>query len=196
MPKRRRNRSAFRSSPNARRSRKIFGRHHCRGRPFSRDAFRFNKVINEPDFLPLHGNGDVARLRRFPTRAIVQENYHGSAKAARGKEQARNSETRYGAIEGQIRREESGKAGVAKTKSKKRATRKQATRPGPKRPSAKKTAAKKAIARKQRKAPPAETILLDVIEEPAPGVLVVTEFETTRTRSPGTTAERPEDDEN
>ena len=88
------------------------------------------------------------------------------------------------------------KRGVAKTKFKKRAARKQATKPGPERSRAKKTAAKKAIARKQRKAPPAETILLDVIEEPAPGVLVVTEFETTRTRSPGTSAERPEDDEN
>jgi hypothetical protein len=58
----------------------IFGRHRCRGRPFSRrvhydlaDAFRSKKVINEPDFLPLHGNGDVARIRRFPTRAIIQE---------------------------------------------------------------------------------------------------------------------------
>jgi len=88
------------------------------------------------------------------------------------------------------------KRGVAKTKSKKRATRKQATRPGPKRPSAKKAAAKKVSRLKQRKAPPAETILLDVVEEPTPGVLIVTEFETTRTRSPGTTAERPEDDEN
>ena len=88
------------------------------------------------------------------------------------------------------------KRGVVKTKSKKRAARKQATGPGPKRSRAKKAAAKKASTRKQRKAPPAETILLDVVEEPIPGVLVVTEFETTRTRSPGTTAERPEDDEN
>jgi hypothetical protein len=94
--------------------------------------------------------------------------------------------------------------GVAKTKSKKRAAKKQAARPGPKRLRAKKAAAKKAGTRKQRKAPPGETILLevveepvlgqpdeetvivDVVEEPAPGVVVVTEFETTRTRGPGT----------
>ena len=102
--------------------------------------------------------------------------------------------------------------GVARTKSKKRAAKKQAARPGPKRLRAKKAAVKKASTRKQRRAPPGETILLegvervlgepdeetvivDVVEEPAPGVVVVTEFETTRTRGPRTTAERPEDDE-
>lgn len=36
-----------------------------------------------------------------------------------------------------------------------------------------------------------ETTIVDVIEEPAPGVVVVTEFEETHTRTPGTT-KRPE----
>jgi sRNA-binding protein len=39
---------------------------------------------------------------------------------------------------------------------------------------------------------PDETLIVDIIEEPVPGVVVVTEFEAVRTSRPETPAQRPE----
>jgi hypothetical protein len=69
------------------------------------------------------------------------------------------------------------KKGVAKAKS----------------PSAKKLARKKAKPMKQPITPVAETTIVDVVEEPAPGVITITEFEETDIREPGPGEEPPEE---
>ena len=71
---------------------------------------------------------------------------------------------------------------VAKTRPKK-----QVTKAKPKRVAAKKAAPSKAMPPKQPGIPQAETVIIDMIEEPVPGVFVVTEFEATSVRRPGTT---------
>ena len=71
---------------------------------------------------------------------------------------------------------------VARTRPKK-----QVTKVKPKRVAAKKAAPSKAMPPKQPGIPQAETVIIDMIEEPVPGVLVVTEFEATSVRRPGTT---------
>jgi hypothetical protein len=58
----------------------------------------------------------------------------------------------------------------------------------------KRTATKKAVRKKERRMKPpgpgVETVVVDVIEEPAPGVITVTEFE--ETQIPGGRDEREE----
>ena len=63
----------------------------------------------------------------------------------------------------------------AKAKSKKRATK------------TKKRAEAKTMV------PKAETVVVDIVEEPVPGVTVVTEFEATEMRGPSTNPEQPEE---
>ena len=46
---------------------------------------------------------------------------------------------------------------------------------------------------KQLREATTETFIVDVIEEPVPGVVVVTEFETTEMRQPNASPEQPED---
>jgi hypothetical protein len=41
--------------------------------------------------------------------------------------------------------------------------------------------------------PIGETVIVDMIEEPVPGVMVVTEFEATRIRGPNAKPEQPEE---
>ena len=50
----------------------------------------------------------------------------------------------------------------------------------------------KAAKRTSAKAPTVETVIVDMIEEPVPGVMVVTEFEATGIRGPKAKAEQPE----
>ena len=73
----------------------------------------------------------------------------------------------------------------------------------PKRSVAKKSASRRTITPTQPNTLQTETTIIDVIEEPVPGVVVVTEFEETHTRRPDTTkqlgidrtAGRPESEE-
>jgi hypothetical protein len=50
-----------------------------------------------------------------------------------------------------------------------------------------KAKSKRAVAKKV--APAVETVIVDMVEEPVPGVTVVTEFEATRVRNPNATPE-------
>lgn len=77
-----------------------------------------------------------------------------------------------------------GKA-TKRTQSRTKKTKRIAAQKTPKRGVGKakpKTAAKKAAARKPKPKPEqrAETVIVDVVEEPVPGVMVVSEFEATR----------------
>ncbi len=58
----------------------------------------------------------------------------------------------------------------------------------------KKAARKKAAPIKPPIAPEVETVIVDVVEEPVPGVTTVTEFEETEVREPNASPERPEED--
>ena len=70
---------------------------------------------------------------------------------------------------------------VAKPTPKKRLA-----KPEPKRAGAKKVARKKVRSMKPPSTPAVQTVVVDVIEEPVPGVTVVTEFEAIEVREPGT----------
>src|SRR5665811_1286984 len=54
-----------------------------------------------------------------------------------------------------------------------------------------KAKSKRAVAKKV--VPPAETVIVDMIEEPVPGVMVVTEFEATAIRGPNANPEQSEE---
>ena len=64
---------------------------------------------------------------------------------------------------------------VAKTRPKKQATK----------------AKKRAVVTKMT--PKAETVVVDIVEEPAPGVMVVTEIEATEIRGPSVSQNKPEE---
>jgi hypothetical protein len=62
----------------------------------------------------------------------------------------------------------------------------------------KRAVAKKAVPTKAKRPKPAgmtsvETVIVDIIEEPVPGVVVVTEFEATGIRGPNANPEQPEE---
>jgi hypothetical protein len=83
------------------------------------------------------------------------------------------------------RRGNSAKRGkAAKVAKSAKATKRTVARPKPKR-----AAVKKASAKEVRKQPVRETVVVDVVEQPAPGVITATEFEETVAReessSPG-----------
>ena len=63
----------------------------------------------------------------------------------------------------------------------------------PKLVGAKKVARKKRRSMKPPSSPAVETLTVDVIEEPAPGVTVVTEIEATEVREPSPGAEEPDE---
>ena len=54
-----------------------------------------------------------------------------------------------------------------------------------------KAKSKRAVAKKA--VPIVETVIVDIIEEPVPGVMVATEFEATEIRGPSVTPEQPEE---
>ncbi len=74
------------------------------------------------------------------------------------------------------------RATLKKAKSKVRRASQRVTKPAAKKKRASKTAARKPP--RQMAEVPVETTIIDVIEEPAPGALVVTEYESVRTVSP------------
>jgi hypothetical protein len=78
------------------------------------------------------------------------------------------------------------------SKQRARGTKRAIARAKPKRAGVKKAARKK----EQRMKPPSpavETVVVDVVEEPVPGVITVTEFEETRVTRPG--SDETEDDD-
>jgi hypothetical protein len=93
-----------------------------------------------------------------------------------------------------VRRGSSAARGKTRKASKQRAggTKRTIARVKPKRAGAKKAARK----REQRMKPPTpavETVVVDVVEEPAPGVITVAEFEETQVMRPG--SDETEDDD-
>ena len=100
---------------------------------------------------------------------------------------ARNKRSKRGKASDKPARKKSAKRATAKrAKSKVRRAGMRPTRPVAKKKRAPMTVAKKA-ARKSPKQEPAvrvETTIVDVIEEPVPGVVVVTEYESVRTTTP------------
>jgi hypothetical protein len=95
------------------------------------------------------------------------------------------------------------KRGKARTKSKsapkkaakrvavKTKAKKQATKARAKRAASKKTAPRPTEPPRQPAEAPDETVIFDIVEEPVPGVVVVTEFETVRTSRPATPNRQP-----
>jgi hypothetical protein len=63
----------------------------------------------------------------------------------------------------------------------------------PKRARVKKVARKRARPVKPPSTTAVETVVVDVIEEPVPGVITVTEFEETEVREPSESPEQPEE---
>jgi len=63
----------------------------------------------------------------------------------------------------------------------------------PKRAGAKKVARKKVRSTKSPIAPVVETMITDLVEEPVPGVITITEFEETVVREEGEGRETPEE---
>ena len=80
-----------------------------------------------------------------------------------------------------------GKARKATKSSRGKASKRTVARAKPKRMRVKKAARKKVQPMKQPGAPTVETVVVDVIEKPAPDVITITEFEETeiRERIPG-----------
>ena len=64
----------------------------------------------------------------------------------------------------------------------------------PKSAGAKKAARKKIRRMESQSTPIAETVIVDVIEEPVPGVITVTEFEATEVRDSSPDTARPDED--
>ncbi len=58
----------------------------------------------------------------------------------------------------------------------------------------KRAGTKKAAPIKPPSTPEVETVIVDIVEEPVPGVITVTEFEETEVREPSVSPERPEED--
>lgn len=102
---------------------------------------------------------------------------------ARTRVSARKKSSKRGkAIVKPARKKAAKRATLKKAKSKVRRARPRATKPAAKKKRASKTAARKTP--RQTAEVPVETTIIDVIEEPAPGVMVVTEYESVRTVSP------------
>ena len=91
------------------------------------------------------------------------------------------------------------RSGKAATRGKARKPAKSVRGKAAKRTSAKATPRKRVTKAKSKRAvakkvvPTVETVIVDIIEEPAPGVMVVTEFEATGIRGPNANPEQPEE---
>jgi hypothetical protein len=92
---------------------------------------------------------------------------------------------------GKTREPTQGKA--AKRTATKSKTRKGLAKARPNRTGAKKVSRKRARPLKPPSTSTVETVTVDVIEEPAPGVIAITEFEETEIREEGEGLERPEE---
>jgi hypothetical protein len=99
----------------------------------------------------------------------------------------------------QRKKRAAARRGKAPTRGKARKPAKTVRGKTAKRTSAKATPKKRGIKAKSKRAvvkkvvPTVETVIVDVIEEPVPGGMVVTEFEATAIRGPNANPEQPEE---
>ena len=99
----------------------------------------------------------------------------------------------------QQKKRAAARSGKAATRGKARKPAKSVRGKTAKRTSARATAKKRATKAKSNRAvakkvaPTVETVIVDMIEEPVPGVIVVTEFEATGIRGPNANPEQPEE---
>jgi hypothetical protein len=109
---------------------------------------------------------------------------------ARAKSAPRKAAKRASA---KTRTKKTAKRAGPKTRAKKAVkAKKQATKARAKRAAFKKAAPRPTEPPRQPVEAPDETVIVDIIEEPVPGVVVVIEFESVRTRRPETLTPRPE----
>jgi hypothetical protein len=103
------------------------------------------------------------------------------------------------AVMAQRKKGVAARKGKAATRGKARKPAKSARGKATKRTSATATPRKRVTKAKSKRAvakkvvPTGETVIVDMIEEPVPGVMVVTEFEATRIRGPNAKPEQPEE---
>src|ERR1022692_2527432 len=99
----------------------------------------------------------------------------------------------------QQKKRAAARSGMAATRGKARKPAKSVRGKAAKRTSAKATPRKRVTKAKSKRAvakkvvPIVETVIVDMIEEPVPGVTVVTEFEATGTRGPNVKPEQPKE---
>ena len=103
------------------------------------------------------------------------------------------------AVMAQRKKRAAARRGKAATRGKARKPAKSVRGKTAKRTSAKATPRKRGIKAKSKRAvvkkvvPTVETVIVDVIEEPVPGVMVITELEATEIRGPSVSQEQPEE---
>jgi hypothetical protein len=112
------------------------------------------------------------------------------AKAKRHLAARKKSSKRVPASAKPARKKAAKRTPPKRTKSKVRPPGMSVTKPPAKKKRSPKIAARKAS--RQAAEVPVETTIIDVIEEPAPGVVVVTEYETVRTAHPISPGGKPE----
>jgi hypothetical protein len=99
----------------------------------------------------------------------------------------------------QRKKQAAARRGKAATRGKTRKPAKSVRGKAAKRTGAKATPRKRVTKAKSKRAvakkvvPTVETVIVDMIEEPVPGVMVVTEFEATAIRGPNVKSEQPEE---
>jgi hypothetical protein len=125
-------------------------------------------------------------LKRGRARRKVKSDPRKAAKRASAKTRARKTAKRRQQDESQ----EAAKRVAVKTKAKKQAIKARAKRAAPK-----KAAPRPTEPPRQPAEAPDETVIVDIIEEPVPGVVVVTEIEAVRTSRPETSTPQPEGEE-
>ena len=103
------------------------------------------------------------------------------------------------AVMAQRKKRAAARRGKAATRGKARKPAKSVRGKAAKRTSARATPRKRVTKAKSKRAvakkvvPTVETVIVDMIEEPVPGVMVVTEFEATGIRGPNANPEQPEE---
>src|ERR1022692_5204007 len=99
----------------------------------------------------------------------------------------------------QQKKRAAARSGMAATRGKARKPAKSVRGKAAKRTSAKATPRKRVTKAKSKRAvakkvvPTVEPVIVDMMEEPVPGVMVVTEFEATRIRGPNAKLEQPKE---
>jgi hypothetical protein len=126
-------------------------------------------------------------LKRGKARTKVKSDPRKAAKRASAKTRARKTAKRAGS---KTKAKKAAKRVPVKTKAKKQAIKGRAKRAAPK-----KTAPRPTEPPRQPAEASDETVVVDIIEEPVPGVVVVTEFESVRTSRPEASNPQPEGEE-
>jgi len=126
-------------------------------------------------------------LKRGKARTKVKSDPRKAAKRASAKTRARKTARRAGS---KTKAKKAAKRVAVKTKAKKQAIKARAKRAAPK-----KAAPRPTKPPRQPAEASDETVVVDIIEEPVPGVVIVTEFESVRTSRPETSTPQPEGEE-